>query len=81
MFKAVSSMEIVMEHMATAIGMDPEQFRMLNMAETSQGVPNPLPDAIIPQLLASSNFEERKAKVEEFNAVIMLDFFCTEQTI
>ena len=61
-----------MEHMATAIGMDPEQFRLLNMSETSQGVPNPLPDAIIPQLIASSNFEERKAKVAEFNAVIQL---------
>ena len=58
-----------MEHLATAIGMDPLEFRLKNMMDSSQGVPNPLPSSIIPELMTSSNYEERKKQVEEFNAV------------
>jgi xanthine dehydrogenase molybdopterin-binding subunit B len=61
-----------MEHLATAIGMDPLEFRLNNMIETSLGEPNPLPGSIIPQLITSSEYEERKLKVEEFNAVSFL---------
>ena len=58
-----------MEHLATAIGMDPLEFRLKNMMDSSQGVPNPLPSSIIPEQMTSSNYEERKKQVEEFNAV------------
>ena len=42
-FQGVAIIEYVMEHLATAFGMDPLEFRMMNMIETSQGQPNPLP--------------------------------------
>lgn len=66
--QGVAIIENVMDHLATTLGMDPLEFRMLNMIETSQGEPNPLPDSIIPLLMTSSDYETRKRQVEEFNA-------------
>ena len=68
-YQGVAIIETVMEHLATAIGMDPLEFRMKNMIETSLGEPNPLPGSIIPLLMNSSDYEARKKKVDEFNAV------------
>ena len=43
LLQGVAIVEYVMEHLATALGMDPLEFRIQNMIETSQGHPNPLP--------------------------------------
>jgi len=57
-----------MEHLATALGMDPLEFRVRNMIGTSPDIPNPLPE-IIPQLRVSSEYDQRKIDVETFNQV------------
>ena len=57
-----------MDHLATALGMDPLEFRVKNLIETSPEIVNPLPE-IIPQLRASSEYDQRKKEIEQFNQV------------
>jgi xanthine dehydrogenase molybdopterin-binding subunit B len=53
--------------------MDPLEFRLKNLVGSSDEIFNPLPE-IIPQLRTSSDYDGRKAEIEEFNKVT-LSFF------
>lgn len=64
--QGVAIIENIMDHLATALGMDPLEFRLKNMIPAS--TENPLPE-IIPQLRISSDYENRKKQVIEFNQV------------
>ena len=67
-YQGVAIIENVMDHLATALGMDPLEFRVKNLIETSPEIDNPLPE-IIPQLRASSEYDQRKKEIEQFNQV------------
>ena len=62
-------MENIVEHLAHSLEMDPLEFRMINMVgqeETDTGTLHPIRD-IIKKLKKSSNFEERKLEIIQFN--------------
>ena len=69
-------MEVIMDHIATSLGVDPLEFRMNNLLKKGdpclddgplQGV-NKIPD-IVAQLKEKSNYVARKAAVAAFNQV------------
>ena len=68
-----------MDHLATAIGMNPLEFRMKNlqpsyevMSNPSKGIKvtetNPIPQ-MVAQLKNTSHYEERMLEIENFNRV------------
>lgn len=64
--------ENVMEHLAHDIGMDPLEFRLKNLVDlsytpTGESEANILP-TIIPIIKSSSEYDQRKVQIDEFNA-------------
>ena len=63
-----AAVENVMEHLAHQLGMDPLEFRMINMVGEGKKS-HPLQD-IIKKLRDSSDYDKRKTDIETFNKVI-----------
>jgi hypothetical protein len=59
--------------------MDPLEFRLKNLVGSSDEIFNPLPE-IIPRLRTSSDYDGRKAEIEEFNKVSNVEFLFVDFT-
>lgn len=65
-------MENVIEHVAAALGRDPLAVRLANMTPDhapDQGGDNVFVNSILPLLKQKSDYDARKAQVEQFNKV------------
>ena len=61
-----AAVENVMEHLAHELGLDPLEFRMMNMVGKTS---HPLQE-IIKNLRKSSEFDKRKIDIAKFNKVV-----------
>ena len=61
-----AAIEVVMEHLADTLGLDPLEFRMINMM--GQNKQHPIQE-IVKNLRDSSKFDDRNAAAEKFNQV------------
>ena len=64
-----AAMENVMEHLAHQLGMDPLEFRMINMVGEGKKS-HPLQE-IIKNLRDSSEYDKRKTDIDTFNKVLL----------
>ena len=70
-----AAMEMMMEHLAHKLEMDPLEFRMINMIGGDKD--HPIRD-IVEKLRKSSNYDVRMAQIKDFNkvSIILILLYC-----